>query len=216
MKRLLIAGLGGMGRELYEYLLDDQKKGHLAADLEIAGIDDSPVASLHPDVQSICRGKLSDYQFDSDEFVLLAIGNAQLRRTLTEKLAANGANFFTYVHSSCFVAKTAQIDEGCVISAHSIVNADAHVGAHTLVNAKCNVAHDSRLGRYSVLSPFCAVNGNAVAGEALFMGTHSTLYPGVTLGNDCAVSAHSYVKEDVGDGVLVYSAGRCQVTKERR
>ncbi len=209
MKRLLIAGLGGMGRELYGYLLDDQSRGLLPADLEIAGIDDGDQGSLHEDICSIYRGRISDYRFSADERVLLAVGNVKLRRSLTAKMADNGALFYTYVHSSCYVAKNAEIGEGTVVCAQSIVNVDARIAAHSLVNVCCNVAHDARIGAFAVLSPFSAVNGHAVAGEGLFMGTHSTLFPGVTVGENCTVSAHGYVSGDIGDGIFVQSDGCC-------
>lgn len=208
MKRLLIAGLGGMGRELYGYLLDDLAQGRLPAGLEIGGLDDAPADRLHPEIRAIYRGRVSDYRFGEGEQVLLAVGEPQLRRQLTAVLRANGARFYTYVHASCFLSRTARLGEGVVVCPQSVVNADAWLGDHSLVNVCSSVGHDSRIGAYSVLSPFSAVSGAVVAGEALFMGTHSTLFPGVRVGDDCKLSAHSYIKTDVGDGYIVYNDSR--------
>lgn len=49
MKRILVGGLGGLGRELIGYLQSDQAAGYLAEGIEISGLDDAYPETFHLD-----------------------------------------------------------------------------------------------------------------------------------------------------------------------
>jgi acetyltransferase-like isoleucine patch superfamily enzyme len=83
------------------------------------------------------------------------------------------------------------------------------IGAFTYINAKFgveigdNVQIGSHCAIYSV-STIDGKEGPVVLRENCRIGTHSTVMPGVTVGANSVVGAHSLVTKDIPDGVLAY------------
>jgi len=65
------------------------------------------------------------------------------------------------------------------------------------VNVFSSVGHGASIGKNSILSPYCAVNGDASVGKSCFLGTRATIYPGVSLSDNSVVDSHSAVKKTV-------------------
>lgn len=83
------------------------------------------------------------------------------------------------------------------------------IGAFTYINAKSgvviekNVQIGSHCSIYS-LSTIDNKKGKIIIKENAKICTHSTIMPGVTIGKNSVVGAHSFVTEDVPDNTLVY------------
>ena len=82
------------------------------------------------------------------------------------------------------------------------------IGAFTYINAK----HGVIIGDYVQLGSHCAVysistidnkTGLVQLKQNCRIGTHSTIMPGVTVGENAVVGAHSFVNKDVPDGTVV-------------
>ena len=82
------------------------------------------------------------------------------------------------------------------------------IGAFTYINAKFGVTIEdevqigSHCSIYSV-STIDGKEGPVVLKRNCRIGTHSTIMPGVTVGENAVVGAHSFVNGDVPDGVTV-------------
>ena len=83
------------------------------------------------------------------------------------------------------------------------------VGAFTYINAKYgvtiedNVQIGSHCSIYSI-STIDGKQGPVVLKKNCKIGSHSTIMPGVTVGENAVVGAHSFVNRDVGDGEVVF------------
>jgi len=82
------------------------------------------------------------------------------------------------------------------------------IGAFTYINAKHGVTIEdevqvgSHCSIYSV-STIDGKSGPVVLKKGCRIGTHSTVMPGVTVGENAVVGAHSFVNRDVADGAVV-------------
>jgi len=215
-RRLVVAGAGGFATELVEYLLQDIADGHLK-DCEVAGVlDDFPDRFYSQSGLEVpLLGGIQDYRFKEQEFALVALGTPSDRCKVVQRLTENGARFFTYVHSSCYLARNARLGQGVIACPNAIINANAAVADHVALNVASSVGHGAVVGAFSVLSPFAALNGNARVGERCFLSTRATVFPRVSLGNDCTVDAHSYAKASTEDGMIITQRGTYQVLKNR-
>jgi acetyltransferase-like isoleucine patch superfamily enzyme len=85
------------------------------------------------------------------------------------------------------------------------------IGAFTYINAKYgvviekNVQIGSHCSIYS-LSTIDDKNGKVVIKENARIGTHSTVMPGVTIGKNAVVGAHSFVNIDIPDNVIAFGS----------
>ena len=205
MKNIIIIGAGGLAKELYAYIKDYIKKGFIN-DITIKGFLVDYVEHYdNLNVPVPYLGKIRSYKFCHDDYCVVAIGENPGRQQVLKILIDKEANFYSYIHSSCFISDSSSIDEGVTICPFSIVNADADIGKHCLINIYCSIGHDAVLGDFGILSPYSTINGRAKAGINLYMGTKATIHPDIVIGDNCIISAHSYVKTNKGNNYILHN-----------
>lgn len=216
MSRIYIAGGGGFGLELYDFLTARPGAIELAEHSVIGILDDSPTCEVlrHAPRAQYC-GTIQDFRPEPEDSVAIAIGNAFVRRKIANLLRARGARLLTYIDPTALVAPSSTIGEGAIICPYSIVNAGASVGENVLVNVFCCIGHGAQTGAHSVLSPYCSLSGDSVLGECGFMGTRATLFPKVVLGARCTVDAHSAVRQSAPDQKIISVRGQYLVLDNR-
>jgi len=82
------------------------------------------------------------------------------------------------------------------------------IGAFTYINAQFGVtiADEVQIGSHCSIYSVSTIDekeGPVVLKRNCRIGTHSTVMPGVTVGENAVVGAYSFVNEDVPDGVTV-------------
>jgi len=83
------------------------------------------------------------------------------------------------------------------------------IGAFTYINAKNgvtiskNVQIGSHCSIYSV-STIDDKSGHVLIKAGAKIGSHSTIMPGVTIGKNCIIGAHSFVNRDIPDNCIAY------------
>lgn len=216
MIRILIAGGGGLGLEAFEYIQHDIAHGRLPQHCLGGVLSDSATCELVTKLPEVTyQGLITEYEPRPNDRVLITVGSPEGRLQVYRQLQKVGANLFTYVHSSAWVANSAHLGSGCMIAPQSIVNAGAHLGENVLVNFFCNVGHGARIGSHSVLSPYCALSGNSSLGHESFMGTRATLYPKIQVGTHCVIDAHTAVRQSAGNSKAISCRGKYQVIDRR-
>jgi acetyltransferase-like isoleucine patch superfamily enzyme len=83
------------------------------------------------------------------------------------------------------------------------------IGAFTYINAKHGVVIEKnvQIGSHCSLyseSTIDSKKGKIVIKENAKLSTHSTVMPGVTIGKNSIIGAHSYVDKDIPDNTLAY------------
>jgi acetyltransferase-like isoleucine patch superfamily enzyme len=83
------------------------------------------------------------------------------------------------------------------------------IGAFTYINAKCgvtiekNVQIGSHCSIYSI-STIDDKEGPVILMENCRIGTHSVIMPGITIGKNSIVGAHSFVNKDIPDNTIAF------------
>lgn len=83
------------------------------------------------------------------------------------------------------------------------------IGAFTYINAKYGVTIEDfvQIGSHCSLYSVSTIDnreGSIVLKENCKIGTHSTILPGVTIGKNSVIGAHSLVLCDIPDNVVAY------------
>ena len=216
MKRIVIVGGGGFGRELYSYIKGDLSAGRLDGYALAGVLDDNPDCELAVNNQELTYlGALSSFEPQGNEVLVIAIGKASIRRNIFDQIKRRSMSLFTYVHSSAQVMPDVTLGEGAIVCPNSIINVGVKLGDNVAVNVFCSIGHGASIGHHAVLSPFSALSGNSKLGVCGFMGTRATLFPGVVMGDGCIVDAHSVVRQSVGDNKIVSVRGEYLVLDNR-
>jgi sugar O-acyltransferase (sialic acid O-acetyltransferase NeuD family) len=200
---LIIVGAGGLGREVYQYARDIYGEGGL---FRVKGfLDDNPHELIQRGyvMEVNIVGNTKNYAIQDNDRFIVAIGDPGIRQMIVERLIARGAQFTTLVHPKAYVAPSAQLGVGCIISPFATIATFTRLEDHVVLGFYAHVGHDSQVGKYGVLSPYAAVNGGVVLGTAVFLGTHATVTPGRKVGSDVQIAAGAVVYQDIPANRLV-------------
>lgn len=82
------------------------------------------------------------------------------------------------------------------------------IGAFTYINAKHGVTIENfvQIGAHCAIYSISTIDGKSgpvVLKENARIGSHTTIMPGVTIGKNAIVGAHSFVSKNVGDDEVV-------------
>lgn len=196
MNRVVIAGAGGLGREVLAYVADAHP------DALVRGfLDDSPAERLGQ-LDRPWLGPMASYAPEADEVVLVAVGDPTARQQVMQQLKARGARFARLLHPRAYVATSAEIADGAIIAPFAFVGPRARVAAFAFLNTFASAGHDAEVGAFSTLSPYAVLNGHAKLGEAVFVGTHGAVLAGVAVGEHSKIAAGAVVYQPVEPGSL--------------
>lgn len=195
-----IIGCSGQGRILSElwqmqqpgielHFLDDNASLHGS---RVLGVPvDGPVAML------------ADVDFARAQAVI-GIGDNNRRLDLAAEWDARGARWATLRHSSAVIMPSAEVGEGTVAFAHSLVHTGARIGRHVIINSGALIEHDSEVGDGVSVSPGVSMGGRVRIARGAFISTGVTIAPRLSIGAGTIVGAGAVVAEDLPDGVLAY------------
>ena len=96
-----------------------------------------------------------------------------------------------------------QHPENLVLGKYVDIGAFCYINAESGVEIGDDVQIGSHCSIYSV-STIDDKSGKVIIKKGARIGSHSTVMPGVTIGCDAVVGAHSFVNRDLPDGALAY------------
>lgn len=201
MKRLLIVGAGGFGREVLSWVQDIPNQNR---EWEIGGFLNSIPTALdayHCGYKII--GDPSTYNPLENDLFVCAIGSPHDRLRVVRNLKERGACFITLIHPTAVVGSRCTIGEGCIFCPGTIITVDVTIGNFVILNAHASVGHDAFIGDGCTISGHCDITGFARLGEGVFLGTHAAILPGAKIGDYAIIGAGSVVLSKVLSGVTV-------------
>lgn len=202
MKRLLIVGAGGLGREVLGWARDAEAT---QPEWRIGGFLDANAGAL--DGLNVPFGILGDpAEFgpsEADRYIC-AIGDPATKRRVVSALLARGAEFSTLVHPSVIVGADCRLGAGCILCPNVVLTTNVTLGRFVTLNLGATVGHDVQTGDWCTLSVHADVAGKASLGEAVFAGSHSFILPGVRVGDSAVVGAGAVVTRNVSAGSTMF------------
>ncbi len=202
MKRIVIVGASGFGREVYWWT-----RTHSSTDWrdpEVVFIDDSQQCLAdYPDLQPLYIGTISTWQPSENDVALMAIADPRVKLQLSQKLIDKGARFGTFIHSSCLVVPSSKTGYGSILCPYAGVTCDVTIGRFVTMNCSSGAGHDAIIGDACTLSGFAEVTGKTILGTGVFMGSHACVLPGVRVGDFAKIGAGSVVTRHVKPNTTV-------------
>lgn len=201
MKRVLIVGAGGFGREMYHWLLQHPDHGR---SWKVGGYLDDNAGVLDAFAWPVgVVGAVGVYEPSADDLLVCAIGQPKIKRRVCEALRARGARFLTVVHPSVVLGGAVELGEGVVLCPGVILTSCIRVGELAMINCHASVGHDAEVGAYASISGHCDITGYCRVGREVFMGSHAVLIPKVSVGDGAVVGAGAVVIRSVAPGTTV-------------
>lgn len=197
MKELYIVGAGGFGREILWLV---QRINEHEPTWKFSGFidDNEELHGLIRDGYPVLGG--CDYlqKLTNDVWVVVAVGTAQVKKKVVEKLEQlPKVQFATLIDPSVQLSSSVSIAEGSIICAGSVLTVDVKIGNHVAVNLNCTVGHDAVLQDYTTVYPGVHISGNVDVGQCVELGTGSQIIQGKKIEKNIVVGAGSVVTKDL-------------------
>lgn len=203
MKRLLIIGAGGFGREVAGWAT--QAAG-FRTDWEIAGfLDDNPHAfAEYADMGLPVLGPIWDYVPQSGDLFLCAIGTPKLRAKVRAHFEEREGHFTRLIHESAIIGRKVHLEPGVICCPQVVLTCDLHIGKNTAINVSSAIGHDAEVGSDCQISSFCDITGYVKVGDRVMMGSGARIIPGRRVEADATVGAGAVVIKNVSAGTTVF------------
>ena len=200
--RVLIAGAGGLGREVLATVLAIAAAG---TDIGCYGFLVDP----HYESPSNIHGfpvyrDLGPLHEDPELEVVVALGDPASRRRAAHRLeAAVSPRFATVLHPALSVGTNVTIGAGTMAVGPASVTADVRIGRHVLINPLVSVSHDCCLADFVTLGPSVALAGGVGIEEGAELGVGACVIPRQTVGAWSLVGAGCTVIRPVAPNATV-------------
>jgi sugar O-acyltransferase (sialic acid O-acetyltransferase NeuD family) len=129
------------------------------------------------------------------------IGDNRIREKEAKAAESLGWEAAILIHPSCQIAPNAAIGPGTYIAAGVVVGPYVTLGAHVMINNHVSVSHESTMGDFSQACPGARITGKCKVGRSAFLGSNSTLIPGISMGDRSVLGANSVAIRSLGPDV---------------
>lgn len=203
MKHIIIVGAGGHAAEIRDYV-NHHNNARPADRMEVVGfIDDNEANYIHYGFAEPFLGSIKQHVVNTQVYYLMGIANLEFRKSITEQLLAQGAQFTGLIHPTAIISPSAEIHPTTVISHNASVGAKAKLGKYNMLNSRCTIGHDSVMGDFNFISPQVAISGNTKIGNGNLIGTNACTIPGMSIGNNNKIAAGMVLYKPVEDDSTV-------------
>ena len=128
---------------------------------------------------------------------IIAIGNAGIRKRMTEDFERAGVQLVTLIHPNAVIAENVAIGAGTVIMAGAVINPGTSIGKGCIVNTCASVDHDCEMKDYVHVSVGAHVAGTVSVGEQTWIGAGATVSNNVCITDGCMIGAGAVVVCDL-------------------
>lgn len=201
MRRLVVVGIGGFGRETADVIeaLVDQ-----GDDLDLVGmLDDQPSArnlELLAERDLTYLGSVDTWLATSplpDTTFVIGIAHPGHRRAVDAKLTEAGLSPTTLVHPAATLGSRTRLGAGSIVCAGARLTTNITLGRHAHVHVNATIGHDTSLGDFASAYPASAVSGSCTIADGATVGANATVLQGLTVGSGALVGAGAVVTTDI-------------------
>lgn len=203
MKKLVLYGAGGLGREV-AFLVERINRAAPTYDLlgfvvgteyyqEGAMVNGYPIIG---DEQWLLEHKL-------EVVCTCAIGEPRPREAVQSRLMAQGVAFETLISPDVEVHASNRIGRGVILSRGVHMTVNITIGDGVFINGYTGIGHDVVIDDYACVMGDCALTGHVHIGKRVFMGGKAYIVPNISVGDDAVIAAGSVVFRKVKAGIHV-------------
>ena len=206
IKKIIIIGAGGFGREILWTLNDCNK---IIKQYEILGFVDDNMSLKNKKIHDLpVLGDIDWILSSVPENVsfIIGIGDSKIRKKIFDKLKDKNFEFPVIKHPSVYCSDSITIGQGTIIQAGSIISIDIKIGEFVYVNFNSTIGHDSIIHDFVTLSPGVNVSGSNLIEEGVFVGTGSVTKQGISIGKWSFIGGGTVLGKSIPKNSMFYAA----------
>ncbi len=197
MKKIVIIGAGGFGREV-KMLIDQinyNKKKYDFIGFYDDNIEKGSMINGFKVLGSIDELLQVDYNLE----VVISIADPKIKMKIHETLNENSfLSFPTLIHPNVLIGNDeVLIGNGCIVCASNIITVNISIGNFVILNLGCTVGHDTNIGDYCSFMPNVNISGEVIIENLVYVGTGAKIINLLTIGNSTIVGAGAVVSKSL-------------------
>lgn len=189
MRRLFIVGCSGHGKVIADIALKQNKYD------ELLFLDDNPKSDNCLGIPVI--GNSTYENITSEDEIIVAIGNPDIRQRLLETYSQKGLKVATLIHPHAVIGTGVKIGEGTVVMAGAVINPDAVVGKGVIINTGATVDHDDVICDYAHISVGAHIAGTVTIGKSTWIGAGAVVSNNLHICDRVMVGAGAAVVKNI-------------------
>ena len=197
MKKVVIIGAGGFGREVLDVI--DACNQVQEAYEPLGFIVDpqfSAPGTIINDKPVLGGFDWLEKHFD-DVYVICGVGPPRPRYQLIQRAERLNCRFVNLIHPSAILTRRISIGEGVVITAGCILTNQIQIGNHVIINLSCTIGHDADLQNFVTLAPGVHVSGNVTIETGCYLGTGATILEKIRIGEWSVLGAGAVITGNI-------------------
>ncbi|MEH7502857.1 acetyltransferase [Neobacillus drentensis] len=202
MKRLIIIGAGGFGREILTWAKDIQKENNLWE--EICFIDDNLDDLNRFNLDNKVFSTIEEYEPQKGEYLICGIGSVTDKVRICSQLLKKGAKFTNLIHPTAIVAENAVLGIGAILCPYSIVSNNAIMGDFVTLDSFSIIGHDAKIGNGCMVAGHSNIMGNVNIEDSVYVGGGVTVLPQIRIQKNATIGAGSVVIRNVKENTTVF------------
>lgn len=209
MKKIVIIGAGGFGREV-QWLIERINAQEMT--WEIQGyIDDGLEVGTQINGYSVLGGIDTLVSRKEEISVVCAIGSAKTRKKIIEKLSYNNnLKYPNLIDTNVQMSKYVELGKGNIICSGTILTVNIVVGDFSILNLGCTVGHDAVINSFVTVYPGVNISGCVTIGENVEVGTGTQIIQGKSICSNAIVGAGAVVVDNIDrSGTYVGVPAKC-------
>lgn len=196
MRKILIYGAGGFGREV-QWLIERINQKDTVWEIE-GYLDDSLEPGTVVNGYSVLGGADVLRECPEGTAIACAVGPPAVRERIVRRIRQVGEfEFPNLIDPSVMMSDTIALGEGNIICAGNILTVNIDIQDFLLLNLSCTVGHDVRLDSFVTVYPGVNISGAAHIERGAELGTGSKVIQGKTIARNAIVGAGSIVVRDI-------------------
>ncbi|NLJ87469.1 MAG: acetyltransferase [Epulopiscium sp.] len=205
MKKLLVVGAGGLGREVAQYIKDIN---NINPTYELLGFVDSDANKkglLFDDVPVLGDFNELDHIFDSYEKIygFCAVAKPTIKRRLINKMQEYNIESINVIHPNSYISPQVKIGKGVLISPYCVITTNITIGDYVHINPQCGIGHDSKIGDFSTLYWSVNISGNVTVKSEVEIGSKAFIKQGLIVEKNAVIGAGAVVIRSIEEGKTV-------------
>lgn len=204
MKHLIIIGVGGLARSVYEHA-----KNSLGYDLEwdIKGFLDGDIKLAEEEYEKLpakLLGDINTYSIEEDDVFICAIAEPKIKEKMCSFIQQKDGKFINIIHKTAQIEGNIEMGTGNIVCPNVTLTANLKLGNFILFNIGCLAGHDTIIGDFSSFMAGAVICGSSQVGKRVYMATHAIALPHSRIEDDVYVGVASVVMKRVKANLKVY------------
>lgn len=191
---MIIAGAGSAGRETLGLYLS-------AGGTDIVLFDDKPeTLEAFADKYDIVKTEEElRIAIAKNPNFCVSVGYPRLRERLFNRLIALGGLPKSIINPNFLYTLSEIPDNGTIIQPGVNISYGLTIGKSCMIHANSTIGHKVKIGNFVNVSPLCSIIGPCEIKDYSYIGAHSVVLPGTTIGHNAIIPAGSVVNRNVKD-----------------